>query len=87
MIIDLIRNSVDNITKEIQIRIRKYGETVTGKTFIEYISIDSNHFNYIENLRLNNNDKYKELVYFSTVYDTLDVDTKQNAIAKFFGAA
>jgi hypothetical protein len=83
-----IPNQVYNSTRElattIASKMRIYSDAMSGKNDPSNVSILLQHYNVIESLRSNEPEKYKQLVFFSTIYPTLSYDDQRVQILAFF---
>jgi len=80
------QDEVIDMSKSIQKKLREYSEVASFKTDPQYLSMEKKHFDFVQNLRKTNPEKYKSLVYFATVYPTLDIDDQRKAAISFFSA-
>lgn len=77
-------DEISNLAKTLQLKIRQYGESMGGHNEDAYISLAKRHFNYLQNLRQTNPLKYKKLIYFATIYPTMDIDKQEESTKHFF---
>lgn len=78
---------IDEITrmaKTLQLKMREYSETMGGYKSKDFITIKKIHFDLLDNLRKTNPNKYKELVFFATIYPTMDIDKQEISLTQFF---
>jgi hypothetical protein len=79
----MFMKDVIDMSKGIQKKMREYCDAVSGKNQTQYVSLNKKYFDYIENLKKGNPEKYKRLVYFATIYPTLDIDDQNSALTDF----
>jgi len=73
-----------DMATEIALKMREYSDAMAGKGSVSTVSILVPHFTLLEKLRKNNPEKYKQLVYFATIYPTLGYDDRQAQLVSFF---
>lgn len=79
----MFMKDIIDMSKGIQKKMREYCDAVSGKNQTQYVSMNKQYFLYVDNLRKNEPEKYKRLVYFATIYPTLDIDVQGEALTKF----
>ena len=68
----------------IALKMREYSDAMSGKGSVSTVSILMPHFKLVEKLRRNNPNKYKQLVFFATIYPTLSYDERHTQILAYF---
>ncbi len=68
----------------ITFKMRAYGDAMTGKRDPTMVSMLIQHFKIVENLRHTQPEKYKQLVFFATIYPTLDPTDQTTQLETFF---
>ena len=67
-------------------KMRSYGDAMAGRYDSTTLSMLIQHFKLVEDLRHNQPEKYKQLVFFATIYPTLDYDDQPAQLDAFFQA-
>jgi hypothetical protein len=65
-------------------KLQEFADAISGKANTTSPVVANNHFKMINDLRLNNPEKYKQLIFFGHVYQTLPIDQRIDAANKFF---
>jgi len=82
----MIYTDIVDMTKSVQKKIRGFANAQNNRNDVEYYAMVTNHFNYLQSLRLNQPDRYVALVAFVQYYNQLDIDQQPAAIVSYFGA-
>ena len=80
---DTIYNEIVDMAKTIQKKMREYSDATSGRMDPEYVMLVKPHMEFLNKLRLKEPNKYKDLVYFASIYGTLDIDVQPKALASF----
>lgn len=75
---------INDLANTTAIKMRDFGDALTGKADPHNSTMQIQHFKIIQNLRLNFPEKYKQLVFFATIYPTLNYDARKTQILSFF---
>ena len=79
-------NATVDMVGNITVRMRQFKDALSGKADPFNTSMQVQHFNLVQQLRLNNPDKYQQLVFFATIYPTLSYDQRRKRLVAFFKA-
>lgn len=73
---------VIDMSKTIQLKMRQYTDSINGRNNKD-LSLAKVHMEFLNKLRLNNPNSYRNLVYFAYIYKTLDIDEQPIATKSF----
>jgi hypothetical protein len=75
---------VSDLAQAVAVKMRTFGDALTGKANPFGSSMQMQHFNLVQHMRLNEPEKYKQLVYFSTIYPTFTYEERKKHLISFF---
>ena len=77
-------NATVDLVGDVAIRMRQFKDALSGKADPYNTSMQIQHFNLAQDLRLKNPEKYKQLVFFATIYPTMTFQERQKRLLAFF---